>query len=412
MAPVPVAKSATSNQENRCIGSAASKINKGPAAKAATTRKPLADTGNIGNSSANEKKGTSTRAGSGNVATSPRTAFGGGVTSPRGAASPRPASSNTRSATAAATRGPDRARRGTVPRDPWEDVRKQTAEVEELEAELARLEAELEAAEQETLEAQAKEREAEEQFTLKSAEMLSEYAAAHERCITLEEELRGARNTFDSLRKENLDLSRRSIELNKALENREKDLKEAKTLLEKCTNSHGSLDAEIAQRLKDCEQLREAARGQCERLSRDCSRFTSMKERLSELVETASEERKKEVQELLDETTDMVVKTQAALVECERVVRDGIAPSPPVVDELPSGSNTEDAQLSAETADMVAKTQAALADSAEVVQEGIAPTRPEVAGILSASSEADAHALEETADMMATTQAALVESEE
>jgi hypothetical protein len=266
--------------------------------------------------------------------------------------------------------------------------------------------AELETAEQETLEAQAKEREAEEQYTQKSAEMLAEYAAAHERCVTLEEELRGARNTFDSLRKGNLELSRRSTELNKALEAREKDLKEAKALLEKCTSSHGSLDAEIAQRLEDCEQLREAARGQCESLSRDCSRFSSMKERLSELVETASEERKKEVRELLNETADMVVKTQAALAECEKVVRDGIAPAFPAVTEPQSSQAESDGCPSEDTANIVAKTQAALAESAEAVQDNITPTR------LSASSKADPHALEDAADMMAKTRAALVNREE
>eukprot|EP00933_Yihiella_yeosuensis_P021147 TRINITY_DN16815_c0_g1_i1.p1 TRINITY_DN16815_c0_g1~~TRINITY_DN16815_c0_g1_i1.p1 ORF type:complete len:459 (-),score=138.07 TRINITY_DN16815_c0_g1_i1:61-1437(-) len=210
------------------------------------------------------------------------------------------------------------------PVDPWAEVRAITAEADKLEAELEKLNGEFEDAEREALEAEALEQEAENALTAKSAEMLAEYAAAHDRCMKLEEDLKSSRQKLDQRRKENLELSRRNIELDREMKSLKEEIEEAKDVLEKCTSSQGTLDEKIAERLDACDKLREAAKVQCERLHGDLRRFSTMKERLTELGG------KEEAQQLIIEANEMIEKTKVVLAECEEVVEKGIVP-----DEVP-----------------------------------------------------------------------------
>lgn len=213
--------------------------------------------------------------------------------------------------------------------DPWADVRAATEEADKLEAELARLTAEFQQAEAEALEAEAAEKEAENALTTKSAEMLDEYRVAHECCMKLEAELKTARQKLESRRKENLELSRRNIELDREMKICKEQVDEARDLLEQCTRSQGSLDAEISERLAACERQREAARVQCERLAGDLKRFSTMKERLLELSTPSSSG---EVKQLISEAEVMIEKTKVVLAECEEVARKGIVPPEPVLE--------------------------------------------------------------------------------
>eukprot|EP00913_Durusdinium_trenchii_P011683 g10971.t1 len=99
-------------------------------------------------------------------------------------------------------------------------------------------------------------------------------------------------------RKENLELSRKNIELDRASRACQKEMMEAQEELEKCFHAQsgrpGAIDEQIAQQLNLCEELRTLAEGQSHRLQSDLKRFSSMKAKLLELLVAASPERQKE----------------------------------------------------------------------------------------------------------------------
>eukprot|EP00931_Biecheleriopsis_adriatica_P047103 TRINITY_DN2712_c0_g1_i2.p1 TRINITY_DN2712_c0_g1~~TRINITY_DN2712_c0_g1_i2.p1 ORF type:complete len:401 (-),score=107.03 TRINITY_DN2712_c0_g1_i2:54-1184(-) len=330
-----VKASAASNLEKENRRPAAEAI-KGKAATkdvpAPRMRRALTDRGNLG-APGDDKKGSPSPRATATPARGRAVAPSGTTpTTPRAASAGRPLSATGQrgrlgsgGANSAATT--PRTRKGPAAVC-WADVENATAAADKLEAQVAALDAEVAAAEAEALDAEAKEREAEQMLTSKSAEMLSEYANAHERFRTLEEELRTTRERLDTLRKENLELSRRNIELDRSTKNCKAQIEEAKTLLERCTSSQGTLDAEIAERLAECERLRQAAEGQRERLLGDLRRFSAMKARLLELVDATGvgADRQKEVQQLIADADSMAEKTSATLEECSKVVLEGIVP--------------------------------------------------------------------------------------
>jgi len=304
MAPTPKAKAACNlDKENKRPVDVKPKVNMPAQPK---IRRALTDRGNLGGPTNDEKKGPATAAKAGTIPRATVSARPGTATGRPGAVTPK-------------------SRKGPAP-DPWEEVRQLTASNDKLEAELADLEKEFQEAEAEALQAEAEEQEAEQQLTSKTAEMLDEYADAHRRFGSLQQELKDSRERLEAFRKENLELSRRNIELDRELKSCNSEIIEAKALLEKCTSSQGTLDNEIAERLKACEELRAAAKTQCERLSSDLRRFSMMKARLLELAETAGPERQKEAQQLAAEADAMAEKTRVKLDECQQVVQDGVAP--------------------------------------------------------------------------------------
>eukprot|EP00441_Pelagodinium_beii_P027290 CAMPEP_0197666218 /NCGR_PEP_ID=MMETSP1338-20131121/61887_1 /TAXON_ID=43686 ORGANISM="Pelagodinium beii, Strain RCC1491" /NCGR_SAMPLE_ID=MMETSP1338 /ASSEMBLY_ACC=CAM_ASM_000754 /LENGTH=326 /DNA_ID=CAMNT_0043245217 /DNA_START=33 /DNA_END=1016 /DNA_ORIENTATION=+ len=305
MAPTPKAAACNLDKENkRPEGDVKAKV----ATAQPKLRRALTDRGNLGGTtSTDEKKGPATA----KAGTSPRVV----TNAVRPGTAPRRTGASTNL---------QKTRKGPAP-DPWEEVRQATAQADKLQAELAGLEKDLQEAEAEALQAEAEEQEAEQQLTSKTAEMLDEYAAAHKRFGTLQEDLKSSRERLEAFRKENLELSRRNIDLDKELKSCNSEIVEARALLEKCTSSQGTLDSEISERLKACEELREAAKVQCERLSSDLRRFSTMKARLLELAEAAGQERQKEAQRLAEEADTMAEKTRAKLEECQQVVRDGVA---------------------------------------------------------------------------------------
>ncbi|CAJ1456995.1 unnamed protein product, partial [Effrenium voratum] len=152
------------------------------------------------------------------------------------------------------------------------------------------------------------------------------YASAHERFKSLETQLRAAREGLAARRKENLELSRRNIELDRASRSCQGQIAEAQEELERCSRSQGAIDEEITQQLKLCEELRLAAEGQSQRLTSDLKRFSTMKAKLEDLLDAVGSDRQKEVQQLMAEAATLATRTRHTLSDCLEVVEKGIVP--------------------------------------------------------------------------------------
>lgn len=223
-----------------------------------------------------------------------------------------------------------RSRKGPPP-DPWKEVEAAKAEADALEAELAMLEAKLQEVSQEVRGAAEASEKAELELTSRTASMLEEYALEHTRCLALEGELTAARSSLEARRRENLELSRRNIELDREAKLLQGQLKEAEEALDRRIASQGSLDKELHERQERCKRLQEQAAAQGERFRSDLRRLGGIKERLLGL--SKQQALSPEVLTVIAELDAMLLKTQQGLEECETVAREGVAPAPAVLED-------------------------------------------------------------------------------
>mmetsp|Transcript_88410 Transcript_88410/g.245442 ORF Transcript_88410/g.245442 Transcript_88410/m.245442 type:complete len:507 (-) Transcript_88410:98-1618(-) len=281
--------------------------------------------------------GSTPRCGAGTNAS--RAGADAGVSTPRagrGPGTPRAGGFSTprRGGGPAASR-PGAMRRGS---DPWVEVRAAVAQADSKEAENTALDEEQEAAEAAAQEAEAKAEQAEQELTAGSAAVLAEYAVEHEKCVALEAQLADKRRSLDAQRVENLGLSRQSLELDKQARSGSEQISKAEALLEKCSRSHGELDAELEERREGCEREREAARRQAGQAEADLQRFAKLRARLLEVQDVATSHG--EAVALLAEADGFIAAARGAWEECHQVEREGVRPASPAPVAVANGGCT------------------------------------------------------------------------
>uniref|UniRef100_A0A7S1WT77 Uncharacterized protein n=1 Tax=Alexandrium catenella TaxID=2925 RepID=A0A7S1WT77_ALECA len=199
-----------------------------------------------------------------------------------------------------------------------------TKEADRMEARRTELDAELEALTAGTEEEEARADEAEQKLTADSATSLAEYAAKHEQTTGLEKEAADTRAALDAQRSGNLGRSRQSIELDREDNACVQEINEAEALLEKCSRSHGELDAEIERRRGACEEVRQAHRRHADRLEADLQRFAKSKVRLFEVYDASGPS--VEAESLMKQNDAIIADFRGAWEECQQVIRNGIEP--------------------------------------------------------------------------------------
>jgi len=203
-------------------------------------------------------------------------------------------------------------------------VRRATAEADRLEALAKAQEEQVQELELEVTTRENAAREAEETFTEATAAMLAEYSSRHAEVVALEEAVASARQEAAAKRAENLELSRRSTELDRELRNCDQRIREAQEMLDRCSASHGGLDAELAVEVERCETLRSAAQGQGERFAKDVRRFKDLKARLLEVCNGSPTA---EVADLMVEAEKAIIVADELREACEEVARNGVQPT-------------------------------------------------------------------------------------
>lgn len=240
--------------------------------------------------------------------------------------------------------------------DPWAEVKASAREADKAEAELAALEQELEAQEAAVREQEAVADEAEQELTTQSASILASYAARHEETKGLEGELAALRTALEEQRAGNLGRSRQSLELDRKDNACVQEISEAEALLEKCSRSHGDLDAEIERRRAACDEEREACRKQAARLEADLTRFAKSRARLLEVQSVPTS--LGEADNLLQEANTIMTSFRQAWTECQEVVRSGV-----VIKDVSSAAEVPQEQQVARPGRWRSQQQAAQADA-------------------------------------------------
>lgn len=209
--------------------------------------------------------------------------------------------------------------------DPWAEVEAAKAEADALQAELEFLVAEVETARAEAVAGEEEVKAAEQELTAQTAVMLADFSTKHSVVAALELELADAKKVLAEHHAENLELSRRNLELDREDRRCREELEEAETLLAQCAGSQGGLDAELAQQRAACAEFRGTADAQGARFAEEVRKLEAMRGRLAEVQKTAP----LETELLLKEADEAIRSAREAQHECERIARDGIEPPCP-----------------------------------------------------------------------------------
>lgn len=186
-------------------------------------------------------------------------------------------------------------------------------EAARLEAVVVELDVEIEAVRKETDVALIQEQEKEKELTSRSAELLTEYASGHEAFMSVEAELTAALQHLEAKRAETLELSRRTLDLDREGHGYLEVIAKVEAVSAKCANSRDDLEEEIAQSLVDHDRHRDVAESHCHTFAAHLQRLAKLRASLTGVCTSVPSA---DVARLLEEADHGVLQTEEALREC------------------------------------------------------------------------------------------------